>query len=148
MAVMTRRLRRDWFHRYLVDTQAYRPGTRMPTAWPGGKTMLPQVADGDTRKQIEAIWEFLSDGPNAAEPYGLGREPMPLVPGTEAIIYRNFIKGAGPRAIGVGYPEHVNLAFDANDLRLALIWQGAFIDASRHWSGRGGGFQSPWATTS
>ena len=143
MTVLTRRLRRDWFHRYLVDTQAYRPGTRMPTAWPGGKTMLPQVADGDSRKQIEALWEFLSDGPDATEPYGLGREPMPLVPGAEPIIYRNFIKGAGTRAIGVGYPEHVNLAFDANDLRLALIWQGAFIDASRHWSGRGGDFQSP-----
>lgn len=143
MTVMTRRLRRDWFHRYLVDTQAYRPGTRMPTAWPGGKTMLPQVLDGDSRKQIEAVWEFLSDGPDAAEPYGLGREPMPLIPEGEPILYRNFLRGAGPRAIGVGYPERVSLAFDANDLRVALIWQGAFIDAARHWSGRGGGFQPP-----
>ena len=105
MTVMTRRLRHDWFHRYLVDTQAYRPGTRMPTAWPGGKTMLPQVLDGDTRKQIEALWLFLADGRDAVEPYGLGREPMPLVPEGEAIIYRNFLRGAGPRAIGVGYPE-------------------------------------------
>src|SRR5690606_9537014 len=54
-----------------------------------------------------------------------------------------FIEGAGPRAIGVGYPEKVNLAFDANQLRLALIWQGAFIDASRHWIDRGVGFQPP-----
>jgi mono/diheme cytochrome c family protein len=143
MTVMTRRLRHDWFHRYLVDTQAYRPGTRMPTAWPGGKTMLPQVLDGDTPRQIEAVWQFLSDGRDAAEPYGLGREPLPLLPGSEAIIYRNFLKGAGPRAIGVGYPERASLAFDANDLRIALIWQGAFIDAARHWSGRGNGFQAP-----
>ena len=143
MTVMTRRLRHDWFHRYLVDTQSYRPGTRMPTAWPNGKTMLPQVLDGDTHKQIEAIWEFLSDGRNAAEPYGLGRDPLPLVPEKEAIIYRNFLQGAGPRAIGVGYPERANLAFDANDLRIALIWQGSFIDASKHWSARGSGFQAP-----
>jgi hypothetical protein len=143
MTIMTRRLRHDWFHRYLVDTQAYRPGTRMPTAWPNGKTMLPQVLDGDSGKQIEAIWEFLSDGPKASEPYGLGREPLPLVPEKEAIVYRNFLQGAGPRAIGVGYPERASLAFDANDLRIALIWQGAFIDASRHWSARGAGFQPP-----
>jgi hypothetical protein len=143
LTVMTRRLRHDWFHRYLVDTQAYRPGTRMPTAWPKGKTMLPQVLDGDTPKQIEAIWQFLSDGLTAAEPYGLGREPMPLVPENEVILYRNFIQGAGPRAIGVGYPERASLAFDANDLRIALIWQGSFIDASRHWSARGSGFQPP-----
>jgi hypothetical protein len=37
----------------------------------------------------------------------------------------------------------VNQAFDANDLRIALLWHGAFMDASRHWLGRGQGFQPP-----
>jgi hypothetical protein len=143
MTLMTRRLRRDWFHRYVVDPPAFRPGTRMPTAWPGGKSQLDTIYDGDTLKQIESMWIYLSDGPNAAVPYGVGREPIPLVADKEAILYRNFISGAGPRAIGVGYPEKANLAFDANELRLALIWQGAFIDASRHWTGRGEGFQGP-----
>ena len=50
---------------------------------------------------------------------------------------------AGSRAIGVGYPEKANLAFDANDVRLAMIWQGAFIDAARHRTGRGVGFEKP-----
>ena len=49
----------------------------------------------------------------------------------------------------MGYPEKANLAFDANDLRLALIWQGAFIDASKHWVGRGAkGFRGRSAITS
>ena len=61
----------------------------------------------------------------------------------EAAIYRNFIAEAGPRAIGVGYDEAVNLTFDANNMRLAQIWQGDFIDGARHWSGRGQGFQPP-----
>jgi hypothetical protein len=143
MAIMTRRLRRDWFHRYLRNPQAFRPGTRMPAAWPDGTSLLPKVFGGDTSQQIEALWRFLSDGSNAAEPYGLGREPIPLVPDKEAILYRNFIQGAGPRAIAVGYPEKANIAFDANDMRLALLWQGAFIDAARHWTGRGEGFQAP-----
>ena len=55
----------------------------------------------------------------------------------------NFIQGAGTRAIGVGYPEKLNLAFDANDLRLAMIWKGGFIDAARHWTDRGAGFEGP-----
>jgi mono/diheme cytochrome c family protein len=143
MTIMTRRLRHDWFHRYLRNPQSYRPGTRMPAAWPDGMSLLPKVFDGNTARQIESIWRFLSDGANAAEPYGLGREPMPLVPEKEAILYRNFIKGAGPRAIAVGYPEKANIAYDANEMRIALIWQGAFMDASRHWSGRGEGFQPP-----
>ena len=64
-------------------------------------------------------------------------------PTTEPIIYRNFIEGAGVRAIGVGYPEEINLAFDANNMRLAMIWRGSFMDASRHWTGRGQGFEPP-----
>ena len=71
-------------------------------------------------------------------------EGMPLAPSNgEAIIYRNFIEGAGPRAIGVGYPGGVNLAYDADQMRVALVWQGGFIDAARHWTGRGQGFQPP-----
>ena len=64
-------------------------------------------------------------------------------PEEEAVIYRNFIDGAGPRAIGVGYHEGVNLAFDANNMRLAMIWHGEFIDGARHWIARGQGFQPP-----
>ena len=69
---------------------------------------------------------------------------MPLVPPEgEASIYRNFIDGAGPRAIGVGYSEGVSLAFDANQMRLAMLWTDGFMDAARHWNGRGQGFQPP-----
>jgi len=70
---------------------------------------------------------------------------MPILPNEEgeAVMYRNFISGAGARGIAVGYPQGVNLAFDANQVRLSLLWQGAFMDGGRHWSGRGQGFQGP-----
>jgi hypothetical protein len=93
--------------------------------------------------QIAAVRLYLSDAGKAAVPVGLVREPMELKPVDEPILYRNFIEGGGSRAIGVGFPEKVNLAWDANDMRLALIWHGAFIDASRHWTGRGVGFEAP-----
>lgn len=143
MTTMTKRLREAWFHAYILDPPAFRAGTRMPAAWPMGQTLLPNVLGGDTQQQIHSVWAFLSDGDKAAMPQGLGRDPIELMAIDEPIIYRNFIEGAGPRAIGVGYPQKVNLAFDANDLRLALVWQGSFIDASKHWTDRGVGFQSP-----
>jgi hypothetical protein len=89
------------------------------------------------------MWQYLSDGNKARLPMGLGKKSIPLVPTASAIIYRNFIEGAGSRGIGVGYPEKVNLAFDANELRLAMVWQGGFIDAARHWTDRGSGFEGP-----
>lgn len=143
MNTMTKRLREDWFHHYLIDPQLYRPRTRMPTAWPNGKSVLPKVLNGDTDKQIRAIWDFIADGDKAILPDGLVTGAIELVATNEAIMYRNFIDGAGPRAIGVGYPERVNLAFDANHQRIALLWNGGFIDAQMHWEGRGPGYQKP-----
>jgi cytochrome c553 len=143
MTSMTQRLKHDWFHHYLLDPQKIRPLTRMPSAWPMGLSTLPDLLEGDVAKQIEAIWLYLSDSNKAALPVGFGKHFIPLVPDKEAIIYRNFIEGAGTRAIAVGYPEKASLAFDANVMRLAMIWQGAFIDASRHWTDRGDGFQAP-----
>jgi mono/diheme cytochrome c family protein len=143
LATMTRRLRPDWFHRYLLDPQAFRPGTRMPAPWPFGQTTVRDVLHANVDLQIRAVWRYLSDADKAAVPVGLVREPIELKPQSTPIVYRNFIEGAGSRAIGVGYPEHANLAWDANEMRLALIWHGAFIDASRHWNGRGVGFETP-----
>ena len=59
----------------------------------------------------------LADGSKAEVPTGLVRGRQELVPSGEPLIYRNFIAGAGPRAIGVGYPEKANLAFDAATMR-------------------------------
>lgn len=143
MTLMTRRLNHDWFLAYVKDPPRFRQGTRMPTAWPNGKSVMRSILSGDADQQIEAIWIYLSDQEKAAKPYGVGEQPIELVAWRKAVIYRNFIQGAGSRAIGIGYPEKANIAFDANDMNVALIWQGAFIDASRHWTGRGQGFQPP-----
>ena len=143
LTLMTKRIKRDWFHRYLLDPASLRPGTRMPAFWPEGKSSRPDILSGNTDRQINAIWAFLSRGKEAGLPPGLVQGKMELVATNEPIIYRHFLDGAGSRAIGVGYPEKANLAFDANDLRLALIWQGSFIDAARHRTGRGDGFVPP-----
>jgi hypothetical protein len=143
MIIMPDRVKRDWFHRYLLDPNKFRPGTRMPTAWFNGVSPLPKVLEGDPARQIEAIWVYLSEGKKAQLPLGVKKQYIPLVPDKEAIVYRNFLEGSGARSIGVGYPEKAHLAFDANNMRLAMLWQGAFIDASRHWTDRGVGYEPP-----
>jgi len=142
MTLMPKRLRHDWFHAYVTDPQRFRPGTRMPSAFVDGKSVLPNIFDGKAPTQIEAIWLYLSD-PKPRPPVGLYSKSIPLEPADGAIVYRNFIEGAGTRAIGVGYPERAHLAFDANGIRLAIVWKGAFIDAARHWTDRGAGFEGP-----
>ena len=143
LTTMTRRLRHDWFHRYMFDPQKYRPGTRMPAAWPRGRSVVPHILGGDSAVQIEAIWMYLSDGKQAKVPSGLQREAIELTPTDRPIVYRNFIEGLSPRGIAVGFPEKAHFAWDAEHMTPRLIWHGAFIDASLHWSGRGAGNQSP-----
>jgi cytochrome c2 len=143
LTLMTQRLKRTWFDRYLKDPASLRPGTRMPSFWPDGTAVNQDILAGNTSQQIEAIWAYLSAGRNAKLPEGLTRIGQELVSTQEAVLYRHFIEGAGSRAIGVGYPEKANLAFDANQLRLALIWHGKFIDAAKHRQDRGAGYEGP-----
>ncbi len=140
---MAGRVTWDWFRRYLPDPAGLRPGTRMPTFWPEGRAVNTAILGGNTDAQIKAIWAWLNEGAKAEVPSGLVRGRKEIVADTEAVIYRHFIEGAGSRAIGVGYPEKANLAFDANELRLALLWQGSFIDMSRHSTDRGTGNEPP-----
>ncbi len=137
------RLNSDWFRRYLLNPASLRPGTRMPSFWPDGVAANKAIFNGDTERQVGAIWSYLSVGRSAGLPPGLIPARMELVAEKEPVVYRNFIQGAGSRAIAVGYPEKLDLAFDANEMRLALLWQGPFIDASRHRTGRGEGYEPP-----
>ncbi|MFM7151616.1 MAG: PA14 domain-containing protein, partial [Gemmataceae bacterium] len=124
MTLMPRRLKRDWFHAYIADPPSIRPGTRMPSSFQKGKSVLPDILDGTALQQIESMWQFLGDGGRARLPAGMGQVSIPLMPTTSAIVYRGFIEGGGTRAIGVGYPEKNHLVFDAADMRMAMLWQG------------------------
>lgn len=143
MTLLPKRLNRDWFHAYIADPQRIRPGTRMPSAYMDGVSVLPDILGGKAGTQIEAMWLYLADGANARAPVGMSGKSIPLIPTDTAIIYRNFIEGAGTRGIAVGYPEKMHVAFDANEMRLSMLWQGAFLDAGKHWTDRGSGFEGP-----
>ena len=145
LTTTTERLNEDWFRAFLRDPNRFHPATRMPAFWPSGVSVIPAVLGGDTDRQHAALWTYLADGARAKFPEGLSRKNMELVVGGEAVVYRGKLWEAGFRAIATGFPGQVNAAFDAEEMRLALLWRGRFLDASAHWSVQGMGSIHPLA---
>ena len=139
LASMQQRVRYDWYRRWLEQPQRMEPGTRMPAIFSDGESLLPGVLDGTADTQAAAMWAYLSLGSNLPLPEGL--EPpkgLVLVVKDRPIILRTFMPDAGTKAIAVGYPGQVSIAFDAATCRLAYAWSGNFLDAAPVWDGRGG----------
>jgi mono/diheme cytochrome c family protein len=139
LAGMNQRVRYEWYRRWLEQPQRSQPGTRMPTIFPDGKSLVPAVLAGSTEAQADAMWAYLSLGNNLPLPEGM--EPpkgLVLTVKDRPIMLRTFMPDAGSRAIAVGYPGSVATAFDAETCRLAYAWSGNFLDASPVWDGRGG----------
>jgi hypothetical protein len=94
------------------------------------------------RSKAMKQWEWLT--PTAPKSGRKTTTSILLAPTTEkTVIYRNFIAGTNPRAIGFGFPGGVNLAYSADNLAPELVWAGNFMDAGRHWTARGQGYQPP-----
>ncbi len=141
---MAERLHKQWFYQYMRSPQSLSPGTVMPSFWPGGQAIRKDILDGNTNQQIEAVWEYLLDGRQARVPRGLHREAIELLATDgQAVMLRRSYQGIGKRGIGVGYPGGVNLAFDAEQMRIAMIWKGKFADPGAVWGGQGSGNVRP-----
>ncbi|WP_144057823.1 c-type cytochrome [Novipirellula maiorica] len=139
---MAERLKKDWFYQYMLDPPRFSPNTVMPSFWPNGKAIRPDIA-GDAKIQVEALWQYLLDGRQARTPRGLVVEPLELLASDEAVMLRRSYPEIGKRGIGVGYPNQVNLVFDAEQMQLAMIWQGKFADPGGVWRGQGHGTVKP-----
>jgi mono/diheme cytochrome c family protein len=132
------RIRPSWFYHFVRAPNAFRPRTVMPTAWPGGKAVHTGILGGDTDRQIEAIWYYLSLGTSAPEPSGV-RTTATLLPVTAAArTYRGRSSVAGYRGIAVGFPDRLNYAFNAETGTLSALWKGDFVRVNRSGQGSGG----------
>lgn len=140
------RLYADWFSQFLLDPNRFHPGTRMPAFWPEGKSSLPALLGGSADRQFAALWTYLSDGPRARFPEGLSRENLELVVGGDPVLYRGKLWEAGFRGVAIGYPGQLNVAFDAEEMRLSLLWRGRFLNAGPHWTIQGMGQIRPLGT--
>lgn len=124
---VTGRLQKSWFHLYLRQPQRFHATVNMPTYWPGGQSIRPNILGGDTDRQIEALWTYLEGGQQAKKPLGLARTSNELRVTDVAEMCRG--RGtAGFRGIGVGYPARLNLAFDSEEMALRLLWKNDFAN--------------------
>ena len=125
LAHVTERLSHNWFHLYLRQPTRFHPTVIMPSYWPNGQSMRPNLLGGDSAQQIEALWVYLSDGTRAKKPVGLSRQSNVLQVGDVAEICRGR-SSIGYRGIAVGYPERISLAFDSEEMALRQLWKGDF----------------------
>ncbi len=124
---VTERLKKNWFNLYMRQPSRFHPTVIMPSYWPGGQSIRPNILGGDTAQQIEALWSYLEDGIRAKKPVGLSRQSNELRVSDVAELCRGH-GPAGYRGIGVGYPERINLAFDSEEMALRQLWKGEFTN--------------------
>lgn len=141
---LDKRLRPEWFRDYLLNPATYRPGTLMPPLWPGGQSTVPDVLGGDAERQIAAIWSFIREGEGLPEGFpDRSSGQYEIVPSDRPVIQRTFFEGAGTKAILVGFPGGISLAYDGEGSRPAMIWRGPFFDAYQTWYSRHAPFEKP-----
>lgn len=136
LAGVTSRVTPRWFHDFLLDPGKLKPRTRMPTFFPNGKSQNAAILDGDTEKQIAAMWAYLKNAGTLELPPKIQKarsQNYELIPTDQPIVLRTFMEEAGTHAIAVGFPEKVHFAFDAEQVRLASAWRGRFLDAQGTW---------------
>ncbi|MEP3480870.1 MAG: cytochrome c [Fuerstiella sp.] len=133
---VTDRVHADWLKAFLLNPGSMKKGTRMPTFFSGGKSQNRAILNGDTQKQIAAIYAYLKQGDDQPLPQKIADvrdQDFELRPTDRPIVFRTFMPIAGTHAIAVGYPNQVHVAFDAENLFLAEAWRGRFLDAQGTW---------------
>jgi hypothetical protein len=145
LAIMHERLQPDWFRRWMDDPIALRDGTRMPSYFENGRSILGRILDGDATAQIDALWAWMSLGDALPLPEGVvvDRAAYDVVPVEQPAYVGTFMKGLSARVLAVGFPANVHLAYDGQHVRLARVWRGQFFDASGTWRGRAGQLVEP-----
>lgn len=139
LSTINQRVRYEWYERWLSQPLRMAPGTRMPQAFVDGVSTLKTVMNGNPHDQAEAMWAYLALGPGLPLPDGL-EPPKGLVIAVKdrPEILRTFMPDAGAKAVAVGYPGYVSVAFSADQCRTSYAWAGNFLDASPVWNNRGG----------
>jgi len=136
LAGVPQRVRPEWFLEFLRNPAELKDRTRMPSFFPGGKSAIPEILEGDMDHQIAAMWSYLKDVKSQDLPEKIEdarSQEFELIPEDRPILIRTFMEAAGPHAIAVGFPQRVHFALDAEQMRLAQAWRGRFVDAYGTW---------------
>ena len=132
ITTIARRIRRDWFDRWMDEPGRIVPGTVMPQIFTHGQpATIKSVFDGDAARQKDAIWAYLSLGSDAPSP-----KPLPAIPvdfptaGAWPMVAQipiHGLDGANVESICIAYGTHDLLLYDVGAAKLRGVFSGAQI---------------------
>ncbi|NQU20877.1 MAG: c-type cytochrome, partial [Candidatus Nealsonbacteria bacterium] len=132
LTMITRRVDRDWFHRWLANPARIIPTTPMPAF----KVPATKIAGEDLLVQKETVWQFLKHTPGSAIKKMMAESTTAVqVAGLRPSVVQGRLEGFVGRArgIAVGFSNGRSMAFDYERVAWRSAWKGGFLDeAGRH----------------
>ncbi|MBI4606216.1 MAG: hypothetical protein HY721_29975 [Planctomycetes bacterium] len=129
LTAIARRVRREWFDRWLEEPRRFLPATPMPAFFPHGAAR--SQLGGDPEREKEALWRYLAGAP-AGKPPRM-RPPSPLPPPRPGERPRASqlplrVPGSGAvEALVVQLPSRDVLVYDVERLALGSWWEEAAL---------------------
>ena len=132
LTLISQRVRRDWFDRWLESPQRFAPRTPMPSFFPRGeaKAALGHLG-AHPERQKEAIWRYLAQGTSAQPPrLGVPAALGPPAAGSRPRLGQIPLRLPGGEKLEAltiqfhGEPGDV-VVYDVEKLRLHSWWEGA-----------------------
>ena len=130
LAEAGRRLRPQWFERWMRQPARILEGTSMPS-------YFADSSNPENALAVANLWAAFQSAADLPLPFGfqltdasVGGETRP-VPVDRAVVIRWDMPEASPAAIAVGLPGGVSYCFDAGESRLRYVWRGGFVDMAR-----------------
>ncbi len=132
LTMITDRVSRDWFHRWLSNPARIIPSTPMPAF----NRPATKIAGEDLLVQKETVWQFLKHTPAAAIKKALAEGTTAVrVAGLRPHVVQGRIEGfAGVvRGIAIGFSNRNSLVFDFQRVAWRAAWKDGFLNqAGRH----------------
>jgi cytochrome c551/c552 len=129
LTTVTRRIRREWFERWLEDPARLHPGTPMPQIFKKGQAAtLRSVLEGDAAKQKEALWAYLSLGADAPSPKPLPPLAVPLPRDGGPLVAQipvTLPDKSVVESLCVLYPSHDLVVYDVGTASVRAVFTGA-----------------------
>jgi len=129
---ITRRVGRDWFHRWLANPARIIPNTPMPAF----DAPAAKIADEDLLVQKETVWQFLKHAPPASvRNVVTGGTTAVEVAGLRPSVVQGRVEGFARlvRGIAIGLKNRNSLVFDFERVAWRGYWKGGFLnEAGRH----------------
>ena len=162
LTTVTKRIRREWFDRWLENPLRIHPQTPMPAVFRKGQpATINNVLNGDPQRQKDALWTYLSRGADAPDPrrkpaFALAA-PLPGEPPQVAQIPLRTPDLGLVESISLWNDHHDLVLYDVGQLAVRNVYTGArIVCKDGYHAGRDGYYRdfnslgtavssSPWA---